>query len=40
MPLEAQLWVDDPDQHDMITAVAIGHGTMLGPTANGGDGGR
>jgi hypothetical protein len=24
MPLEAQWWVDDPDQQDIITAAALG----------------
>jgi hypothetical protein len=28
MPLEAQWWVDDPDQQDIIAAVALGQGAM------------
>jgi hypothetical protein len=28
MPLEALWWVDDPDQQDILTAVALGQATM------------
>lgn len=28
MPLEALWWVDDPDQRDLVTAVALGQATM------------
>jgi hypothetical protein len=28
MPLEAQWWVDDPDQQDIVAAVALGKATM------------
>ena len=30
MPLEALWWVDDPDQQDILTAVALGQATMAG----------